>query len=77
MEERIKYAILQNEYRKINNNQKDIFPSEWYNIKDDDLKKKILQECIENNILIYDSKYYYEFRMKALNNGGLIDKNNI
>lgn len=61
------YVVLQNIYRKKNHDQNNIFPDEWYAIKEYDLKKKILDECIKNNMLIIDSKYYYEFRIKALN----------
>ncbi len=67
MENKLVYVALQNKYRQMHQDEKDIFPSEWYNIKDYELKKKILEECFENNILIVDSKYYYEFRIKALN----------
>ncbi len=61
------YVILQNEYRKLNKYQMNVFPKEWYNIRDYDLKKKILHECIENHILIIESSNYYYFRKKALN----------
>ena len=67
MDKRIKYAILQSKYRKLNKDNSDIFPSEWYNIQEYDLKIKVLSDCVDNSILITDSKYYYEFRTKALN----------
>ena len=63
----LEYVYLQSEYRKLNEGKENLFPSEWYNIKEYELKKKILQECISNNINIKDSHYYYQFRMKALN----------
>ena len=61
------YIILQAEYRKINENKDDIFPLEWYNKKNYELKKQILKNCIQNNILIKDSEYYYNFRINSLN----------
>ncbi len=63
----LKYLYLQSKYRKLNDNKKDIFPNEWFNIKNYPLKKKILEECINKNILIVNSSYYYEFRTLALN----------
>ena len=48
------YVILQAEYHSINEEKKDIFPNCWYNVKEYELKKKILKECIKNNILIKD-----------------------
>ncbi|MBQ8472049.1 MAG: hypothetical protein IJ501_00945 [Bacilli bacterium] len=61
------YIVLQTNYRSIFHDKENIFPDEWYNIKEYDLKKKILKECIDNNILIINSSYYYEFRLIALN----------
>lgn len=62
------YLLLQTIYHKVNKNKKDIFPDEWYNIKEYELKKKILKECLNSKILINDSKEYYNFKLKALNN---------
>lgn len=61
------YLILETIYKNNNKNKKNIFPYEWYNIKQYELKKKILKECIENNILILNSSYYYNFKLLALN----------
>ena len=61
------YLVLQTKYHKMHNNKKDIYPEEWYNIREYELKKNILRECINNNILIKNSSMYYEFRLKALN----------
>ena len=66
----LEYVILQNKYRRNNINKKDIFPYEWYAIKEYDLKKKILKECLDNKYLICESKYYYDYRMSALNSYG-------
>lgn len=60
------YIVLQTKYRTIFNNKENIFPDEWYNVKEYELKKKILKECIENNLLIINSSYYYEFKLIAL-----------
>lgn len=61
------YFLLVNMYKKIFKDNKDIFPYEWYNTKEYELKNKILRECIENKILIINSSLYYDFRILALN----------
>ena len=61
------YLILETIYKKNNGNKNDIFPYEWYNVKEYELKKKILKECLLNNILIINSSYYYDFRLLSLN----------
>ena len=61
------YIVLETIYKKNNINKKDIFPYEWYNVKEYELKKKILKECIDNNILIMNSSFYYDFKLIALN----------
>ena len=60
------YLILDTMYRSIHEKNNNIFPNEWYNVPEYDLKKKILKECIKNKILIIDSSYYYDFRVIAL-----------
>ena len=61
------YVVLQAKYRKVNdNNKEDLFPNEWYNVKEYELKKEILKECLEKNILITESSLYQEFKLKAL-----------
>ena len=59
------YLILQTQYHEINNDKDNIFPIDWYNIKEYDLKIKILRECIIHNILIKDCKLYNDFRKIA------------
>lgn len=44
----------------------DLFPIDWYEIKDYDLKIKIIIDAIKNNILIKDSKLYKEKFMLSL-----------
>ena len=61
------YLVLETMYKKMYQDNNNIFPNEWYNVKEYELKKKILRECLENNILIIDSSYYYDFRHIALN----------
>ena len=70
MEDKIEIAILQSKYKKMHENNGNLFPNEWYNVKEYELKKKILNECIEKHILIINSSYYYEFREIALNDIG-------
>ncbi len=67
MEKDREYLVLETMYKKLFSNNQDIFPYEWYNVGEYGLKKKILRECLENNILIIDSSYYYDFRHIALN----------
>jgi len=62
-----KYMLLLTIYKKIFKDDKDIIPNEWYNVKEYNLKIKILKDCIDNKILITNSKYYYDFRLIALN----------
>ena len=61
------YIILETMYKKKYENNENIFPDEWYNTKEYELKKKILRECLDNNILIINSCNYYDFRLIALN----------
>ncbi len=63
------YLKLQTLYHKMYDDEENLFPNEWYNVKEYDLKKKILLECLENHIKIKDSQFYYDFKMKALNGG--------
>ena len=64
----LEYVVLQNKYRKLHNNKDDIFPYEWYFIKEYALKKQILKECLKHNLLIINSNFYYDFKCKALDN---------
>ena len=60
------YVLLQHKYRTLNKNNQNIFPSEWYYVKEYELKKKILNECINKNILIINSSNYLSFKKIAL-----------
>ncbi len=60
------YLVLEVMYKNILKNKDGLFPFEWYNIKEYELKKKILRECIQNKILIINSSYYYDYRFLAL-----------
>lgn len=60
------YIVLQEKYRKMHHDKTNIFPKEWYFVKEYDLKKKILKECLVNNILIIYSSYYLSLRKCAL-----------
>ena len=61
------YLILETIYKN-NNNINNIFPYHWYNVKEYELKKKILKDCLNNNIFIINSSFYYDFKLIALNN---------
>lgn len=61
------YIVLQTKYRKANDNREDIFPSEWYNVKEYEMKKEILKECLNKKKIIKESSLYQDFRLKALN----------
>ena len=61
------YVVLQAEYHEINKDKENIFPNCWYNVKEYELKKKILKECINSNILIEECKLYNDFKAIALN----------
>ena len=61
------YLLLQANYREKNKNKDNIFPEEWYNVQEYGLKKEILSECLEKDILIIHSSKYSEFKLKALN----------
>ncbi len=59
------YVLLEQSYVKknknknpLNFNEKDIFPYDWYRIKDYQLKLEILSEALEKNILIKDTSKY-------------------
>lgn len=61
-----KYIIMQSKYRKMHNNKKNIFPDEWYNIKEYEIKKNILKDCLDKNCLIIDSHNYPILKKLAL-----------
>lgn len=60
------YVLLQKKYRQLHQDKPNIFPNEWYFVKEYDLKKQILEECLLKNIMIIDSTKYWDFRKKAL-----------
>lgn len=43
-------------------NVDDLFPSDWYNINDYELKIKAISEAINENILIEETKLYKNFK---------------
>ena len=61
------FLVLNIMYKNLFSDKKDIYPYEWYNVHEYELKKQILRECIKNQILIVDSSLYYNFRLIALN----------
>lgn len=57
------YIIAEMNYvNKFKNYYIEIFPNDWFTIKDYKLKTKIISDCIKNNILIKDSKFYIEIQ---------------
>ena len=57
------YIIAEMNYvNKLKNYYIEIFPNDWLTIKDYKLKIKIISDCIKNNILIKDSKFYIEIQ---------------
>ena len=59
------YLILETLYKNMCQDL-DIFPDEWYNVMEYDLKIKILKEYIKNKILIKNNINYYDYILKAL-----------
>ena len=66
MEFDLEYVILQSKYRKLHSNKPNIFPNEWYNIREYEIKKNILKECIAKKNYITESKNYPIFHELAL-----------
>ena len=66
MEYDLNYIILQSKYRKMFKNSTNIFPKEWYNVKEYKIKKDILNECIDKKCLIIDCSRYLELKKIAL-----------
>ena len=71
MEDKIEelYILLEASYVKrekqkdeLNFNEDDIFPNDWYRIKDYKTKIDILLESINNNQLIKDTPMYLKLR---------------
>ena len=59
------YVIAEMNYiNKFKNYYQEVFPNDWFTIKDYKLKIKILSECIKNNILIKDSELYIQTKEK-------------
>ena len=57
------YVIAEMNYiNKFTNYYEELFPDDWFTIKDYKLKIKILLSCIKNNILIKDSELYIQIK---------------
>ena len=54
------YVLLEITYIK-NFDNTNIFPNNWYNIKDYSLKIKILNETLKKNLLIIETEMYNNF----------------
>lgn len=57
------YVIAEMNYiNKFTNYYEELFPDDWFTIKDYKLKIKILLNCIKNNMLIKDSELYIQIK---------------
>ena len=57
------YVIAEMNYiNKFTNYYEELFPDDWFTIKDYKLKIKILLNSIKNNILIKDSELYIQIK---------------
>jgi len=54
------YILLELTYIK-NFDKENIFPSNWYNIKDHSFKIKVLNEALKKNILIIETETFANF----------------
>ena len=52
------YVKKNKEKNKLNFNEKDIFPEDWYMIKDYKYKIEVLTESLDKDILIKDTSKY-------------------
>ena len=52
------YVLAELKYKKIHNNEKNIFPIDWYSSKNYKLKVEIIAEAIKNNIKINETSLY-------------------
>lgn len=61
------YVLAEMSYIKQNPNltKEELFPLDWYNIKDYFFKTKVIAEAIKRNILIKDTELYNETIVKA------------
>lgn len=54
------YVIAELKYQKMHNNEKDIFPIDWYSSNNYKLKTEIIAEAIKNNLKIEETKLYQD-----------------
>ena len=52
------YTLAELKYKKIHNNENNIFPIDWYSNKNYKLKVEIIAEAIKNNIKINETSLY-------------------
>ena len=62
-DEKIICTILEVKYNKkfkdkIKNDKKELYPSQWFSIKNNKFKMDVLNEAVENNVLIKDTKLF-------------------
>ncbi len=61
------YVKREKEKNKLNFNEEDIFPYDWFKIRDYKLKIDILLEATEKNMLIKDTESYKELKNNTNN----------
>ena len=69
--DRIAYLMMEGNYikqnnRKIEEDNRDLFPNNWYENTNYQLKTNILFEAIKNNILIKNTKLYKETMIEGV-----------
>lgn len=62
------YTIAELNYKKIHNNQEDIFPSNWYSTRNYKLKTEIIAEAIKKNIMIEETELYQNNMVEGIIN---------
>ena len=65
MEDKDLYIIAEIRYKKANSNIKEdeLFPDNWYSLKNYHLKIEIIAEALQKNILIKDTKLYKDIEL--------------
>ena len=62
------YVIAELNYKKRHNNQKNIFPNNWYSNKNYKLKTEIIAEAIKKNIKIEETDLYINNMIEGIIN---------
>lgn len=62
------YVIAELNYKKRHNNQKNIFPNNWYSNNNYKLKTEIIAEAIKKNIKIEETDLYINNMIEGIIN---------